>query len=269
MPSASERKEHDTNAVRVEKDGAIATAVIDRAKIRNALNDDVLDGIERTIETLGADPATRVVILRGAGTKAFGSGMDLNELRKMGPPQAQAHFDRLNRCLAAVEACPVPVIAMIYGYAVGGGCELAAACDLRIAGTGARIGVPVGRFGHCPDRVNLQRLTRLISPAYVKAMIMTDTLYTAQDAQRIGFLNWVVPNAKLEAFTQTMATTIAQKSPLGLRALKRVLAEVLDGSVEHATDPALDTITSLWATRDFQEGVAAFLEKRPPVFEGR
>ena len=161
----------------------------------------------------------------------------------MDPAATQKHFDQLNRVLRAVETAPFPVIAMVHGFAVGGGCELAASCDLRIAGSSARIGVPIGRFGHCPDRENLQRLLRLISPAHIRAMIMTDTLFDAGDAHRMGFFNWVVPDASLETFTLAMATTISQKSPLGLRALKRALAEVLDGSIAHAEKPEEDLIT--------------------------
>jgi enoyl-CoA hydratase len=145
---------------------------------------------------------------------------------------------------------------------------LAAACDLRIAGSGARIGIPIGRFGHCADRENLRRLLRLTSPTLVKAMIMTDALFNADDALRAGFFNWVVPDSSLEAFTMSIAKTVSQKSPLGLRALKKVIGEILDGSIAHAERPEEDTIASLWATQDFQEGVAAFFEKRTPNFKG-
>jgi enoyl-CoA hydratase/carnithine racemase len=258
-----------TDAVKTQTDGPVATITIDRRETRNALTEDVLDGIEHAITTLAADPNIRVAILRGAGQQSFGAGMDLNELRKLTPKTAQEHFDQLNRCLNAIEKAPVPVIAMVYGFAVGGGCELAAACDMRIAGAGARIGVPIGRFGHCPDRENLRRLLRIVSPASVKAMIMTDMLFGAEEARQMGFFNWVVPDATLETFTRSIAATVAQKSPLGMRTLKQVVAEVLDGSIGHAADPEQDIVTSLWATQDFQEGVAAFFDKRTPKFTGR
>lgn len=276
MPSASDRAGQakvvagkSGTGVQTQIAGPIATIVVDRLETRNSLTDDVLDGLENAVAALGANPSIRVAILRGAGQQAFASGMDLNELRKLNPRTAQEHFDRLNRCLNAIERAPLPIIAMVYGYAVGGGCELAAACDLRIGASGARVGVPVGRFGHCPDRENLRRLMRLISPADVKAMIMTDRLFTADEAQRIGFFNWVVPDAEIETFTHSIATTVSEKSPLGLRALKQVINEVLDGSVTHAKDPEKDIVTSLWATSDFQEGVAAFFEKRKPKFQGK
>ena len=118
-------------------------------------------------------------------------------------------------------------------------------------------------------RENLQRLVRLMSPAHVKAMIMTDTLFDANDGHRMGFFNWVVPDAQLETFTLSMATTISRKSPLGLRALKLALIEVLDGSTAHAVKPEEDLVTSLWATSDFQEGVTAFFERRKPQFQGK
>jgi enoyl-CoA hydratase len=271
MPRNSEPASaaRDTPALRVHVDGAIATVSIDRREVHNALTHDVLDAIEGGFAQLAANPAVRVAILRGSGERAFASGMDLKQLRLMDPAATQQHFDQLNRVLNSIETAPFPVIAMVHGFAIGGGCELAAACDLRIAGSSARIGVPIGRFGHCTDRENLRRLLRLISPAHIRAMIMTDTLFDASDAHRMGFFNWVVPDASLEAFTLSMATTISQKSPLGLRVLKQALAEVQDGSIAHAEKPEEDLITSLWTTSDFQEGVAAFFERRKPQFQGR
>ncbi len=271
MPRSSEQPSNASAApaVRIKVEGAIATVTLDRREVHNALTHDVLDEIDSAFIGLAADPAVRVAILRGSGERAFASGMDLKHLRLMGPADTQEHFDQLNRVLKRIETTPFPVVAMVYGFAIGGGCELAAACDLRIAGSSARIGVPIGRFGHCTDRENLQRLLRLISPAHIKAMIMTDALFDASDAHRMGFFNWVVPDASLEAFTLATAKTISQKSPLGLRALKQALTEVLDGSTAHAADPNEDLVTSLWTTSDFQEGVAAFFERRPPQFQGK
>ncbi len=264
MPDTS-----DPPAVTVERDGAVAIVTIDRRDVVNALSNPVLDAITATFRQLEEDRNVRAVVLRGAGNKAFASGMDLKVMRGFDPAAAQRHFDLLNDTLRTIEAARFPVIAMIYGYAIGGGCELAAACDLRVAGSGARIGVPIGRFGHCADRENLRRLLRLIPQAYVRAMIMTDTLFDASEAQRMGFFNWVVPDAQLEAFTRSLALGVSQKSPLGLQTFKRALAEVMAGSVATADNPEDDMITALWRTQDFQEGVAAFFERRPPRFQGR
>lgn len=247
---------------------AIAWLDICRGRSGNAFNNDVLAAIQDAVVELSRGDV-RVLVIRGGGQRAFGSGMDLNELRTLTPVEAQAHFDVLNACLDAIEKAPMPTIAMVRGYAVGGGFELAAACDLRVAGASARVGVPIGRIGHCVDRQNLHRLLRLVSPAHVKQLIMTDQLLLADEAQRIGYFNWVVPDFSLDDFTASLAATVASKAPLGMRALKQVVNEVLDGALAPAADPEQDVVASLLSTRDFQEGVAAFLERRKPVFEGR
>jgi enoyl-CoA hydratase/carnithine racemase len=256
----------DQAKVTVGVDAAIATITIDHRAAMNALTEDVLRALDDAFSQLGE---VRVAILRGAGQQAFASGMDLNVLRGFDPARAQQHFDELNACLRKIEQAPFPVIAMIHGYAIGGGCELAAACDLRIAGTSARVGVPIGRLGHCPDRENLLRLMQFFSLGQIKAMIMTDTLFSADEAYRIGFFNWVVPDSVLDEFARSIATTVSEKSPLGLRTLKQVLPEVLEGSIAHADNAQDDPITALWMTSDFQEGVSAFFERRKPKFNGR
>jgi enoyl-CoA hydratase len=267
--SSSTHEELETEPVKIKIDGAIAIVTIDRPKSLNSLTNDVLAAIGDTMAALAANPAVRVAVLRGAGQRAFASGADLVSLKTFSPAEAQHHFDLLNGALHAIEQAPFPVIAMIYGFAVGGGCELAAACDLRIAASSARIGVPIGRLGHTLDRINLRRMLRLVSPAVVKAMVLTDTLYDANDAYRLGFFNWVVPDSALEAFAVSIATTVSQKAPLGMRAFKQVMKEVQDGSVNHAGNPDEDVVTSLWLTRDFQEGVSAFFERRTPSFTGK
>jgi enoyl-CoA hydratase len=266
VPEGSDRR---GGFARIIEEGAVATLEFGRAEAGNALSNEALEEIRAVVSELGGRPDLRVLVVRSVGQKAFGSGMDLRELRRMTPSEAQRHFDILNAALRAIEECPLPSIAMVRGYALGGGCELAASCDLRIGAAGAQIGMPIGRFGHCPDRENLRRLSRLLSPAHLKAMVLTDMLVGADDAHRMGFFNWVVPDLALEAFTREVAASVSQKAPLGLRAFRRALAEALDGSIGHAADPAQDIVTALWTTRDFQEGVGAFLERRPPRFEGR
>lgn len=253
----------------VERSAHHAAITIDRPQQRNALNTEILRALTKLSLELTADDMLRVVTIRGAGTRAFISGMDLRELAKMSPQQAQDHFDELNACLDAVAAIPVPVVCAIQGYAMGGGCELASACDIRIATTTSTFGFPIGRIGHNPDRKSLRRLARLIKPDHLKLMVFTDTFLPATEMQRLGFLHWTVPDLLFEQTLDTLVAKIITQAPRGLRALKQSLSWIEEGRVEPDPDPLADPVTALWSTRDFHEGVAAFLEHRQPRFEGR
>jgi enoyl-CoA hydratase/carnithine racemase len=249
------------------RDDLVATVTINRPEQRNALDLATRDGIRSAIEQLAAS-STRVVVLRGAGSRAFASGADLRELSTMGFDGAKAHFEEFTETLTAIEAAPIPVIAMIDGFALGGGLELAAACDLRISSDAARFGVPIGRIGHSIDKKNLRRMLRLVSPADLKAMLMTDMLIPAEEARRIGLLNWVVPQAQLESFTYDVAARVAASAPLGVQTAKRLINEVSDERALPSTEDA-DDASQLFDTEDFAEGIAAFFERRTPEFRGK
>jgi enoyl-CoA hydratase/carnithine racemase len=250
------------------RDDLVATVTINRPEQRNALNLATRNGIRSAIEELAASASARVVVLRGAGRRAFASGGDLRELSTMGFDGAKEHFDEFTETLAAIEEAPIPVIAMIDGFALGGGLELATACDLRISSDAARFGIPIGRIGHTLDKKNLRRVLRLVSPADLKAMLLTDMLIPADEARRIGLLNWVVPQAQLESFTYDVAARVAASAPLGVQTAKRLINEVCDEGALPSSEDA-DDASRLFDTEDFAEGVAAFFERRVPDFRGK
>ena len=251
-----------------EQEGGIATLTLNRPHRHNALDDEMREAIPRRLAELAADRTLRAVILRGAGRRAFASGADLADIATMNAPAARDHLAGFDRCLRAIEDCPVPVIAMIRGFALGGGCELAAACDFRIAADDARFGVPVARLGHNVDLANVRRLMRLVGPAHTRTLLMTDEILNAAEAHRIGLVNWVLPVSQLEGFTRQLARTIAGKAPLSIRAAKASVR-----FVEEHPDPAADGenarfVAPLFESADYQEGVAAFFDKREPRFKG-
>ncbi|MGV0745213.1 enoyl-CoA hydratase/isomerase family protein [Mycolicibacterium sp. XJ870] len=257
-----------SDSVLLSQANGIGTITINRPAQRNALNDDVRGRIVEGVQAYADDENIRVVVLRGSGTTAFASGADLRELGEYDFDGAKAHFAEFNVRLTQIEAAPIPVIAMISGYALGGACELAAACDLRVAADSARFGMPIGRIGHSIDKGNIRRLLRLISPAELKALIMTDDLISAQHALRIGLLNWVVPGNALEVFTYDLAARVAAKAPLGMQAAKKLVNAVCEERTLPGEDDAV-VAAELFTTADFAEGVAAFLDKRSPKFTGR
>lgn len=256
----------------VERRGAIASVTFNRPAQRNALSQGMLDGLRAAFSGFGREGELRVVVLRGAGGKAFSAGSDFADLRRAqdrgilpsGPD------DPFEHALAAVADCPLPVLALIQGYAVGGGCALATACDIRIAGEGARLGMPPARLGILYSQNELRPFLDLIGPGRTKLLFFSARVFPAEAALRFGLVDEVVPDDVVEAHTYALAEEIAANAPLTVRNTKRVIrhlsARRLD---ETAAAEVADLLRRTQASEDFQEGQRAVLEKRRPRFQGR
>ena len=257
------------NSLLVQEESEIATLIFNRPEARNPLDGEIIESLPRELSRLEKGGQTRVVVLRGAGGKAFASGADLAEMARMDSTAALQQFRRFESMLEAIESCALPVIAMIDGYAIGGGCEVAAACDLRVATPDARFGIPIARIGHTLDFRNARRLMALIGPAILKELLFTDKIFDAAEAYRIGLINAVVPREEIEAHTYKLAREMTQRAPLSLRATKRTIRECMQNpSLQGIEDPAA-LAAACFDTADFKEGIRAFFEKRTPRFVGR
>ncbi|GIX48915.1 MAG: enoyl-CoA hydratase [Candidatus Tectimicrobiota bacterium] len=251
----------------------ITTLVLNRPEKHNALSPELLQCLHDTLQQLAAEGTTRVLILRGQGTQAFSSGYDIARLPQRSPEQPPPQDDGTGlfaRVLAAVQAFPAPVLAMIYGFCMGGGLELAAACDVRLAADTARFCMPPARLGVLYSGEGLLRFINLIGIANTSEIFFTACTFDAQRAHAMGLVNHVVPAAELEACTYAMASQIARNAPLSVQFTKRVLALVqrFQDFSAHAEEIRRLRQRCL-QSEDFQEGRRAFLEKRPPRFQGR
>ena len=253
--------------VRSERRGALALLTLDRPPL-NALDRALLCELEARIAELAQGPGVRAVVLTGAG-RAFAAGADIAEMSGMTPSAAEA-FSRLgHRVFAALEALPVPSIAAVNGYALGGGCELACACDWIYASAKARFGQPEVNLGIIPGFGGTSRLTRRVGLARAKEMVLGGAPVSAEEALRIGLVNRVFPPEDLLAGALAVGETIAAKGPLAVAAAKRVMQEGqdVDPRVAHALEQ--QAFGLVFSTEDRAEGMAAFLEKRDPVFKGK
>jgi enoyl-CoA hydratase len=244
------------------RDG-IGHVTLNRPQARNALT---FPMYERLAE-IAADPGeVRAVIITGAGDKAFAAGTDINQFRAFsGAEDAMQYEARIDRVLGAVERCPVPTIAAIAGACTGGGAAIAAACDLRIAAANARFGFPIARtLGNCLSMSNIARLSALVGPARVIEMIFTARLYTAAEALAAGLVTEVLADQPaLEARAVDLATLLAGHAPLTMRATREALRRLRDH-----LPPDEDLIRLCYTSQDFREGMDAFLNKRPPIWQG-
>jgi enoyl-CoA hydratase/carnithine racemase len=252
--------------LRYEVADRVAVVTVDRPEARNAINDRVISEMYRALDTARADAQVGALIVTGAGEKAFVSGADINAIRARRRREGLAGLN--NRLFAAVEAFEKPTIAAVNGYALGGGFELALACDVRVASESARFGLPEASLGIIPAAGGTQRLPRAIGWSRARYMILTGDPIDAREAERIGLVAAVVPAGELLARARDVAARILRRGPLAIRLAKRAMA--LAAEVPLSAGLEIESILQaiLFESSDKAEGTAAFLEKREPRFTG-
>lgn len=252
-----------------EKRGSIAHVTVNRPKVLNALNTATWTDLQTAFETVKADVSVRGVVLTGAGDKAFIAGADISELAHLGAYEAEESSRLGQRVLDLIENLGKPVVAAINGFALGGGCETAMACTMRIAAENAKFGQPEVKLGLLPGGGGTQRLPRLVGKGRALQLILTGETISAQDAYRIGLVNEVVPAANLIERAETILKQVAGNAPIAVKFSLDAVNKGLDISQSEglALEAAYFGICA--ATEDKQEGTSAFLEKRAPQFQGR
>lgn len=252
----------------VSKEGAVATITLNRPPL-NPLNSKVFQELEAACQDLEADPEVRAVILTGAGERAFAAGADVSELGRQTPVGAHAFCRTSWRAFNKLENLPKPTIAALRGLVLGGGCELALCCDFRIAAENARFAQPELNLGIIPGGGATQRLPRLIGMARAKELIFLGDTIDAATALQYGLVHRVVPTEKLMEEVKALAEKLAAKPPVAIATLKRVMHVGMNVDLYSGLLLETEGFVANFASEDAQEGLKAFLEKRPPVFRGR
>ena len=251
----------------VERRGRVAVITINRPQKLNALNIQTRAEGAAALEELREDESVRVVVITGAGEKAFVAGADISEFEGR-TAVSQRDVMTARSLFTAVDTFPKPVIAMINGFCLGGGCELALSCDIRVASEAARFGQPEINLGIIPGGGGTQRLTRLVGEGKAMELILTGDMIDAQTAYNLGLVNLVVPAADLEAKTLELANRIAEKSPVALRMAKEAVKTAARANLDEGLRREIDLFALTFSSQDKDEGVRAFLEKRKPDFKG-
>ena len=252
----------------IERRGRVALITINRPDKLNALNIKTRQETAEALDELRTDDEIRVVVITGAGEKAFVAGADINEFAGRSAIQ-QRTVMKAKSIFTAAEDFPKPIIAMINGFCLGGGCELALSCDIRIASDKSRFGQPEINLGIIPGGGGTQRLTRLVGEGKAMQMILTGEMIDAQEAYRIGLVNDVYPADQLESKTMELAAKIAEKSPVALAMAKTAVKDAARMNLREGLDQEIDLFALCFSSEDKEEGVRAFLEKRKADFKGR
>jgi len=251
-----------------QKDGDVAIIKFNRPKALNAINPDVLEEVHQGLGAIESDPDVKVLILTGEGDKAFVAGADISHMVNLSPLEARRFSCSGQDLLFRLERLPIPVIACVNGFALGGGTEISMACDFIYASEKAKFGQPEINLGIIPGFGGTQRLSRLVGPALAKELCMTGVMISAEEARTIGLVNKVFPHDQLWEETMKTARVLASKGRVSMRGVKQCIDRGFDLDVTSGCYLEADAFALCMTTPDGKEGMTAFLEKRKPLFKG-
>lgn len=254
--------------VLLSRQDGIATVTINRPGQHNALSSATWKGLGEAVGAADADPSVGVIVLRGAGQRAFSAGADIKEFETTRATEdgAQNHQDTVQACLAALEGATKPLIAMIHGYCIGGGCEVALSADIRIADERAEIGIPSAKMGILLELGYIRRLVATVGPSNASLLLFTGQRFSAARAVQMGLVSEAIPTDALEAHTYALAATIRDAAPTSVRWAKRSIQAILrDPTLQSYADWEIERV-SVSESPEFREGIRAFMEKRQPRF---
>ena len=267
---ADDVETHDFKHLKVSFDEeGVAWVTIDRPKQLNALNSEVVEELRICVADLTDDPETEAIVITGGGDKAFVAGADIAELTDLSAHEARGLSLSGQDMLATIENCPKPVIAMINGFALGGGLELALACHVRVAATTARLGLPEVSLGLIPGFGGTVRLSRLAGPGVAREWVLTGDQFSAEEAHRVGVVSRVVAPEKLREEVKKLCATIQKRGPIAVAAALETIRRGQEGGQTEAENVEADAFGMMFTTEDAREGTKAFLEKRKPEFRGQ
>jgi enoyl-CoA hydratase/carnithine racemase len=255
--------------LQLEKEGPLGWIIFDHLERRNAITSEMWRAIPAAAKQMDDDPEVRVVILRGAGETAFVSGADISEFEALRSGEAAERYDADNgRAFGALITLSKPLLAMIHGFCVGGGCALSLTADMRFAADDAVFAIPAARLGLGYPAGGLEMLLRTVGLAAAKEIFFTARRFSAEEALRLGLVSRVLPKDDLEGHVRTVAGEIASNAPLTIRSAKLILGQLGRAASERDDAAIADSISRCYASADYAEGVRAFLEKRAPRFRG-
>ncbi|MGE5417062.1 MAG: short-chain-enoyl-CoA hydratase [Acidobacteriota bacterium] len=257
------------NNLLLEKEGALGILLINRPQALNALNSETLEELEKAIDMIKADAEIKALLISGSGEKAFVAGADIAFMQNLTAVEGKYFGELGQRVFRKIEELPIPVIAAINGFALGGGCELAMSADIRIASEKAKMGQPEVGLGITPGFGGTQRLPRLVGEGMAKEMIYTADVIDANEALRIGLVNHVVPAEELMDYCKKMAGRILAKAPLAVRFSKQAINEGVQVDIDRAMTIEADLFGLCFSTEDQTEGMKAFVEKQKAQFKGK
>ena len=252
--------------VTFRRDGQVAFVRFERPEARNAMTWEMYDELSRVLDELSSASDVRAVVFRGAGGKAFVAGTDISQFTRFDSAEDGIEYERfVDELIARVEAVPMPTLAVVEGYAVGGGLAIAAACDLRVCTPDARFGLPIARtVGNCLSMRNYAQLVALLGASRAKRMILMADLVDAEQALSSGFVMEVTPREELDARVEAVCATLVSHAPITLRVTKEAIRRIVAASAPDGEELVRET----YGSADFREGVSAFLEKRTPIWRG-